>query len=171
MQLEASCSTLRQMESCAPLYRPNLASAGSCRMQNSVTRQSQTVRCSFRRAPGCQATTSRHSDSERPQPACSSTEGVANPPSTTAAPTLNGWLPLICSSPALLSLLALPAQAADVPQLAEGGFSKSSYYVTLGLFLLSVPGEHKHYASPKARHLHADSILHDAQCRLGHAIT
>ena len=67
-------------------------------------------------------------------------EGSSSPPSAPGTLDLSGWLPLLCSSPALLSLLALPAQAAAVPQLSEGGFSKSSYYVTLGLFLLSVPG-------------------------------
>lgn len=43
---------------------------------------------------------------------------------------------------ALWLLSEFPAQAADTADFSKGGFAKESYYVTLGLFLLSLPGKH-----------------------------
>ena len=48
--------------------------------------------------------------------------------------------PLMFSSPALWLLSQLPAQA-EGTDFSQGSFSKESYYVTLGLFVLSVPGQ------------------------------
>lgn len=38
-------------------------------------------------------------------------------------------------------LSTLPALADETVDFSKGGFAKESYYVTLGLFLLSLPGE------------------------------
>lgn len=47
--------------------------------------------------------------------------------------------PAFLSSTALWMLSQLPAQA-EGTDFSQGSFSKESYYVTLGLFVLSVPG-------------------------------
>lgn len=47
--------------------------------------------------------------------------------------------PAFLSSAALWMLSQLPAQA-EATDFSQGSFSKESYYVTLGLFVLSVPG-------------------------------
>ena len=49
------------------------------------------------------------------------------------------WGPAALSSTAMWLLSQLPAQA-EGTDFSQGSFSKESYYVTLGLFLLSVPG-------------------------------
>ena len=137
MLLQASLTGLTRPEAqVAPCRLLSSASPSSSNPHSrALSRLSPRSSCaSPRLCSTCRAT-------ERPHLACSSTEQDPSPPSCSETHSLSGWLPLLCSSPALLSLLALPAQAADVPQLTEGGFSKSSYYVTLGLFLLSVPGQ------------------------------
>ncbi|KAK9831719.1 hypothetical protein WJX74_006981 [Apatococcus lobatus] len=141
MQVEASKSCLTRPETqLAPCRLSSSAVSSSLKCRSRVARRPSAVSSpSCRTAPRSRSC-STCSAAERPDPAFSSTEQTASPPSSSGSSSLSGWLPLLCSSPALLSLLALPAQAADVPQLTEGGFSKSSYYVTLGLFLLSVPG-------------------------------
>lgn len=53
--------------------------------------------------------------------------------------TLNRKVPVAASSTALWLLSALPACAEGV-DFSQGSFSQESYYVTLGLFLLSLPG-------------------------------
>lgn len=136
MSLEASFSCLARPEAQVAPCRllSNVSHSFSSPQSRPLRRPSRTCRAAPRLCSPCSAT-------ERPQSACSSTEQSPSSPSCSETHSLSGWLPLLCSSPALLSLLALPAQAADVPQLSVGGFSKSSYYVTLGLFLLSVPGQ------------------------------
>ena len=47
--------------------------------------------------------------------------------------------PVFFSSTALWMLSQLPAEA-EGTDFSQGSFSKESYYVTLGLFVLSVPG-------------------------------
>ena len=47
--------------------------------------------------------------------------------------------PILTSSTAVWMLSQLPAQA-EGTDFSQGSFSKESYYVTLGLFVLSVPG-------------------------------
>lgn len=47
--------------------------------------------------------------------------------------------PICVSSTAIWALSQLPAQA-EGTDFSQGSFSKESYYVTLGLFVLSVPG-------------------------------
>lgn len=47
--------------------------------------------------------------------------------------------PICVSSTAIWVLSQLPAQA-EGTDFSQGSFSKESYYVTLGLFVLSVPG-------------------------------
>lgn len=137
MSVQASLPGLTRPE--AQVAPCRLLSSASSNLFNPHRRASsrlaaRSCRATPRLCSTCRAT-------ERPHLACSSTEQDPSSPSCSETHSLSGWLPLLCSSPALLSLLALPAQAADVPQLTEGGFSKSSYYVTLGLFLLSVPGQ------------------------------
>jgi hypothetical protein len=44
-------------------------------------------------------------------------------------------------------LSELPALA-DTTDFSKGGFAKESYYVTLGLFLISLPGASKHLITP-----------------------
>ena len=53
-----------------------------------------------------------------------------------------GLCPIIPSSTIMWLLTQLPAQA-EGTDFSQGSFSKESYYVTLGLFLLSVPGTHE----------------------------
>lgn len=48
--------------------------------------------------------------------------------------------PVIATSTVMWFLSQLPAQA-EGTDFSQGSFSKESYYVTLGLFLLSVPGK------------------------------
>lgn len=50
--------------------------------------------------------------------------------------------PLVASSTVMWLLSQLPVQA-EGTDFSQGSFSKESYYVTLGLFLLSVPGRHE----------------------------
>ena len=45
------------------------------------------------------------------------------------------------SAVGLWLLSTLPALADETVDFSKGGFAKESYYVTLGLFLLSLPGE------------------------------
>ncbi len=52
--------------------------------------------------------------------------------------------PVMATSTVMWLLSQLPAQA-EGTDFSQGSFSKESYYVTLGLFLLSVPG--KSYAN------------------------
>ena len=54
-----------------------------------------------------------------------------------AAEQPNAWLPL---SGALWLLGEAAARADQGADFSKGGFAKESYYVTLGLFLLSLPG-------------------------------
>lgn len=49
------------------------------------------------------------------------------------------FVPILVSSTATWVLSQLPAQA-EGTDFSQGSFSKESYYVTLGLFVLSVPG-------------------------------
>ena len=139
MQLEASALGLLR-----PEVRCLRCTHSAPSYQNPTTRASglahrRLLASNCRQAP-VQSGASCSAAEERAAAVCSSSEVASSSTSSSEAASLN-WLPLLCSSPALLSLVALPAQAsADVPQLTEGGFSKSSYYVTLGLFLLSVPG-------------------------------
>ena len=53
--------------------------------------------------------------------------------------TLSRRVPVTASCTALWILSALPA-CAEGADFSQGSFSKESYYVTLGLFLLSLPG-------------------------------
>lgn len=46
------------------------------------------------------------------------------------------------SALALWLFSALPAFAEDTVDFSKGGFAKESYYVTLGLFLISLPGKY-----------------------------
>lgn len=56
-----------------------------------------------------------------------------------AAEQPSAWLPL---SGALWFLGEAAARADQGADFSKGGFAKESYYVTLGLFLLSLPGAH-----------------------------
>lgn len=53
--------------------------------------------------------------------------------SSVASETIPGWV-----WSAALPFMELPAAAAS--EISEGGFSRQSYYVTLGLFVLTLPG-------------------------------
>ena len=78
--------------------------------------------CCFRAGP----LLARHTRQSRP---ASAQRAAAGQP--------NGWLPL---SGALWFLSEAAVRADQGADFSQGGFAKESYYVTLGLFLLSLPG-------------------------------
>lgn len=52
---------------------------------------------------------------------------------------MDAWHSL--SAPFLLWLLTeMPVSAEDIVDFSKGSFAKESYYVTLGLFLITLPG-------------------------------